>query len=267
MKSNKAYIFLVLALSLIYFNTTNMQFWIADYLVNIHNASYEAVVYMFTIVAITGPVFGALLSGYVGAKIGGYQSMYALPLCIFFGFFIFAAAVLIPIMSNVYIIFGLLWLMFFLGGLVVPIVTGVMLGVVEPEIRPQANSLANTSYNALGYFPAPFIYGLICEYTGGQKSQWGMIVSLYVLGPGIFFIVLALYYKPDLREFWQEKHKTMMEEYKQRQADRLRENEEKKKDPPTGLNESLLTGYNNRAGSVQDASELHRFFVDDRSMS
>lgn len=30
-------------------------------------------------------------------------------------------------------------------------------------------------YNLLGYFPAPFVYGLVYEYNGGGDSRWGFI--------------------------------------------------------------------------------------------
>lgn len=30
-------------------------------------------------------------------------------------------------------------------------------------------------YNLFGYFPAPFVYGLVYEYNGGGDSRWGLI--------------------------------------------------------------------------------------------
>jgi len=38
--------------------------------------------------------------------------------------------------SNNALVFFLLWLLFFVGGIIVPMCTGVMLAVVEPELRP-----------------------------------------------------------------------------------------------------------------------------------
>jgi len=57
-------------------------------------------------------------------------------------------------------------------------------------------------YSLLGYFPAPFIYGLICENTGGKTSKWGMVFTFSISIPSWLFLALALYYKPDLRDYW-----------------------------------------------------------------
>jgi len=38
-----------------------------------------------------------------------------------------------------------------------------------------ANSWANLIYNLVGYLPAPFIYGLVIHFTGGNKSRWGLV--------------------------------------------------------------------------------------------
>ena len=197
MSKNKTYIFLVLALSCVYFETTNIQFWIADYLMNINNAPYDLIVKMFTLVSITGPIIGAIFSGYIGTKIGGYSSVYALPLGILGSFIVIAASIPIPLISNNYLIFGCIWVMFFMGGIIVPLLTGIMLSVVEPENRPMANSLANTMYNLLGFFPAPFVYGWICDNTGGSLSKWGMIVSLAMGIPSSLFLMASFVYKPD----------------------------------------------------------------------
>jgi MFS family permease len=196
-----------LGLSATYFETTNIQFWIADYLMNVTATPYELIVFMFTLVSFTGPFLGALLSGYVGAKIGGYTSVWALPICIVATALIAAAAAPIPITENAHVIFALIWLMFFLGGLAVPLLTGVMLSEVEAEFRPQANSLANTMYNLLGYFPAPFVYGWICDNTGGAKSKWGMIFTLAMGVPVCILLIFSLIYKPGHYEYWQERRK------------------------------------------------------------
>lgn len=94
-------------------------------------------------------------------------------------------------------------------------VTGIMLSVVEPEFRPQANALANTMYQAFGFFPAPFIYGFICENTGGSKSKWGMLSTFMVSIPSGLFLFVALYYKPDLRDYWESRKQQLIKHYMQ----------------------------------------------------
>ena len=38
---------------------------------------------------------------------------------------------------------------------------------VPPSAKTTANSLANFVYNLLGYLPAPYVYGLVYDLTGG----------------------------------------------------------------------------------------------------
>ena len=69
-----------------------------------------------------------------------------------------------------------------------PQATGIMLTSVNEYQRTSANSLANLSYNLFGYAPAPFVYGLISQYTGGEKSKWSMGCLMYttVFAIGLF---------------------------------------------------------------------------------
>ena len=69
---NKAYSLLTFSLSLFFFISTNIQFWMSDYLVTINKVKYNTVVIVFAVVCITGPILGAILSGFVGKKLGGY---------------------------------------------------------------------------------------------------------------------------------------------------------------------------------------------------
>lgn len=213
---NKPYVYTVLNLSTIYFLNTNVQFWMSDYLITINHIEYETVVIAFTVVCITGPTLGAICSGQIGNRIGGYESVHALPICIVCGVLIIFLSIPICFLKIEWLNFVLLWVLFFLGGVTVPIVTGIMLSVVEPELRPQANALANMMYNMFGYCPAPFVYGWVQKMTGGETSKWAMVMNFSLSVPCTFFLICALYYKPDLREYWTKKKEEYMLEYKNR---------------------------------------------------
>jgi sugar phosphate permease len=92
MYKNKTFLLLVLCLATVFFLTTNIQFWMSDYLVTIDKIPYDTVVIVFTTVCITAPTFGAVVSGYIGRKINGYESVYCLPICIIVSFLIIAAS-------------------------------------------------------------------------------------------------------------------------------------------------------------------------------
>ena len=54
-------------------------------------------------------------------------------------------------------------------------------------MRPVASSVAQFVENATGYLPAPILYGVVNEMTGGEKSRYGMIMlSLWTLWAVVF---------------------------------------------------------------------------------
>ena len=73
-----------------------------------------------------------------------------------------------------------------------PALTAIMLDVVDNEMKTKANSIANLCYNMFGYFPAPALYGIVRDATGGVKSRWGMKMLLYMCIITNIFIGLAL---------------------------------------------------------------------------
>mmetsp|Transcript_17687 Transcript_17687/g.29898 ORF Transcript_17687/g.29898 Transcript_17687/m.29898 type:complete len:123 (+) Transcript_17687:1992-2360(+) len=86
----------------------------------------------------------------------------------------------------------LYWLLLFFGGFILPPVTGIMISSVGEYQKSSANSIANLCYNLLGYLPAPQIYGLISQWTGGDKSRWPMGVILYSTIITIFFLFAGI---------------------------------------------------------------------------
>ena len=73
--------------------------------------------------------------------------------------------------------------------------TGILLITVKPNERTIANSIANLSYNLIGYLPSPFFYGFICSITGGTNSRWGMGVLMYSSLPACALVGAALMIK------------------------------------------------------------------------
>ena len=74
--------------------------------------------------------------------------------------------------------------------------TGIMLSTVDKQYKTIANSIANLSYNLLGYLPAPTVYGLIHDAGEGNNSRWAMgvlmfspIISIVSLYMGAYLIM------------------------------------------------------------------------------
>lgn len=106
-----------------------------------------------------------------------------------------------------------IWLYLYAGGIMLPLLTLCILGVVEPELRPRASALANVAYNGFGYMPATFIYGIACDYTGGKTSKWGMIITMVMNFPIALAIFSAIYYKPNVETFLDERKEQIAENY------------------------------------------------------
>lgn len=82
---------------------------------------------MFTIVCTSGPIFGAVCSGYIGMKIGGYKSDYALPTCLLLAAFTLVFSLPFTNSNEFFTVNALLWFIMYLGGIMIPLMTGVML--------------------------------------------------------------------------------------------------------------------------------------------
>jgi len=155
----------------------------------------------FGLICVTSPTFGAVISSKIGDSMkGGYHSKNALPLCFWVLFASFWVGMLLLYFSNWIIINVLLWIFLFLGAIAVPFMTGIMLNSVTQDHKAAANSIANFIYNMLGYLPAPYLYGVISEKTGGKTSKWGMIVTFLVNILTCVFIGLAILSKDEKEE-------------------------------------------------------------------
>jgi hypothetical protein len=87
--------------------------------------------------------------------------------------------------------------MLFLGGFILPSLTGIMLNSVDDHLRGSANSVAMLSYNLLGFMQAPFIYGLISKIVEKQddlqnKSRIPMMCLLYSVFLTITFATVGI---------------------------------------------------------------------------
>ena len=79
-----------------------------------------------------------------------------------------------------------------------PVLTGVMLSLVSRKLKTKANSLVNFATNGLGYFPAPYLYGVSCELSGeGTRSRWGMTMLMGMTVVGNLFILAGFYFYKD----------------------------------------------------------------------
>jgi MFS transporter, Spinster family, sphingosine-1-phosphate transporter len=144
----------------------------------------------FILTCITSPILGAILSGHVSTKTGGYHSNKTLVYALFAGFGTILAAVPMTSMNDPLYAIMCVWIILFFGAFMLPILTGVMLTTVEQDYKAHANSMANMSYNLLGYLPAPTIYGWVNGHD--DKSRRGMALLMYSCIPSVCMVAIVI---------------------------------------------------------------------------
>jgi predicted MFS family arabinose efflux permease len=193
--SNKIYVFTMLGISCLLFIITGIQFWISDYMMIVLKVDPKKVFITFALVCITAPVFGVMSGGYLIQRLGGYTSKHALETCFKISIIAAVSGMFLPLVNNAYIFVIMMWLLLFFGGSIVPGLTGIMISSTHEKTKEVSNSITHLCYNLLGYLPSPFLYGLVCKYTGGQTSRWGLAFILLWSYFGVMFLYFAKVFK------------------------------------------------------------------------
>jgi hypothetical protein len=81
----------------------------------------------FAFVCVTAPTSGAIASGPITKYVGGYENPNAMKLALLIGIACGCIAMPLPYFDNFYIVILDLWIYLFMGGLLVPLITGVYL--------------------------------------------------------------------------------------------------------------------------------------------
>ena len=198
--SEPLFIFPTLTLSLLFFIVTCVQYWTSDYmLVALHIEEETKRLYSFSFVCLTSPTLGLVLGGYIVDKLGGYAHKRALIFCLIAAFLSVVPSIPLPLVDNLYLYAGLLWIMLFLGASTIPTMQGIILSCLPKDVQGSGNSFSIFFYNLLGYLPAPFVYGFFKdrfddkdEPTYGSRmaqriTMWS--TSLVLLSVGISTII------------------------------------------------------------------------------
>lgn len=149
----------------------------------------------FAILCVTGPTAGAVASGPLTAYVGGYESKNALKLAMVMGIAAGVVAFPLALLNNFWLFCIDLWIYLFIGGVLVPLLTGTYLASVEIEYRTTASSLGCIFYELFGYAPAPYIYGLVQNATGGKDSRWGLGTTVMMNFPAVVLVCIGVSYQ------------------------------------------------------------------------
>jgi sugar phosphate permease len=197
--SNKVYVFTMLSICCLLFIVTGIQFWISDYMQTVLGIDPKSVFIAFALVSITAPILGVLAGGYLIQQLGGYTKNSALEACFKISILAALSGAFLPLIDFFPLFIILMWLLLFFGASIVPGLTGIMLSSTPEKTKEVANSITHLCYNLLGYLPSPFIYGLVCKYTGGHTSRYGLAFILLWSYFGVAFLFLAKYFKTQIK--------------------------------------------------------------------
>ena len=194
---NKKYIFTMLGISSMLFVVSGIQFWISDYMQEVMNIEPSKVYFIFSIVCISAPTLGVLSGGIFIQYLGGYTNKKALDACFKISIIAGGCGILLPIFDYPIFFVIFMWLLLFFGGSITPGLTGIMIVSIPENSKEIGNSITQLFYNLIGYLPSPFIYGLVCKYTGGSQSRWGLAVLVLWGILGVFSLFFARKYDFD----------------------------------------------------------------------
>lgn len=178
------------------FISTAIIFWVPNYGENVLKANHDQVLAVFVIVSITGPVLGIIVGGaIVDNYAGGYEGKKSSLFTLFFAVMAVICSLPIKMISNFYI-FGLcLWGVLFFGGAVIPNAQGIMICSLKPELRAVGNSISVVLQCILGFIPAPFVYGIIYNYSKSYDQKLAMALVLWYSIVGVIFYIIGTYYR------------------------------------------------------------------------
>ena len=166
--SNKEFLCLMLTLTMIYYIVAGIQYWTTNYLITVLSIDKTVATSLVAITSITAPISGVLVGGIATSYCGGYMTQKAQSVSLCAAYICMFCSLPIPWVSTKELFFTFVWLLLFFGGFIILVLICWMLSSVPHKQRGTANSIAQFCYNAFGYLPAPFIYGMISQFVDTQ---------------------------------------------------------------------------------------------------
>lgn len=152
---------MVVSISGLFFVVTGVQYWLPTYAQLAFGVTPDIAAVSYSVISFTGPISGVIVGGILTTYCGGYNEPKGQLLQCICAILTILSAIPVPFCYCYKTFCVFIWLTLFFGGFILPPLTGIMLNTVAEEDKGSAMSLANLSYNLLGYLPAPTFYGLV----------------------------------------------------------------------------------------------------------
>jgi len=191
--SKKVFLFSILALSVLIYVISGIQYWISDYMNNVLLIkSAKNRLFYFTIICFTAPTLGVLLGTIAKNYFCETSTKKSLYFILILAILAALNAFLFPIVDNLIYFIITMWLTLFFGGGIVPVITNVIINSVPKKLEASGNSITNLLSNLLGYLPAPYVYGILNDIIQ-DKGRISMRFNMWYSILGVIFIALATY--------------------------------------------------------------------------
>lgn len=129
----------------------------------------------FAAVAATGPTLGVVVGGCIIDRAGGYEGhenlVRALKISTIFGGIATTIGVVTSTMDYYWVLVLGMWLVLFFGGGVLPAATGIVIAIVDAEMRPFANAMSMVLYNVFGYALGSIAPGAFMDWIKPVSSD------------------------------------------------------------------------------------------------
>ena len=190
----KVFVYSMLGMAVLVYIITGVQYWVTDYLDAILGIkSQKDRLFLFTVACFTAPVFGVLIGTGMKNFYCKQNMRKSLVFCSLLGLFACICSIPVPLTRDLFYFIIFMWLVMFFGGGIVPVLTSIIINSVPNEHSGSANSISNLLTNALGYLPAPYVYGILSDIYCDLGTT-GMTVTMWMSIPGMIVISLATYH-------------------------------------------------------------------------
>ncbi|KAK9171606.1 Major Facilitator Superfamily protein [Cryptosporidium meleagridis] len=196
---NSIYMLSITILSVIYYVVTAVQFWTTRYLQQTYTTKDGIIFMSFSGTAVIAPTTGIVFSGFIIDFIGGYKSerglFYTMLFCMVSAIFATLFGALALIIDNFTVTIVGIWGLLFFGSFLVPPITGISVGVVEPHARQFATTVAMVTYHVFGFALGSLLPGAVLQLSGINRTGMTIVYGFSGLGVIVNFFACVIAYR------------------------------------------------------------------------
>ena len=186
----------VFARSVLLFSFQGLHYWIGDYFENVLGEKGKLKKSsIYSTISLLGPSLGSLTGGAICEFFGGYSKKNSSVLCLIFSIFNGIVAFFVPFANSLYIFSVLLFLFFFFGNCMLPILIGISFNSVDNNFRGACFGINSLVSTLLGNLPSPSIYGFINSKYKEKYKSLAMGINLNYTWVNTILLIINCYFR------------------------------------------------------------------------